>query len=95
MPISTNAAARRAGGRAKRKPPLSVEALWAIRRIGAPTLSPDGALACAAVTTFDMERNDSSTELWLFPTGVGGRAGARPRRLTSGDKDAEARWSPD
>ena len=27
---------------AKRKPPLTVEALWAIKRVAAPTLSPDG-----------------------------------------------------
>ena len=36
------------------RPPLTVDALWSIRRIGAPTLSPDGAQACSAVTRFDM-----------------------------------------
>jgi dipeptidyl aminopeptidase/acylaminoacyl peptidase len=81
----------------RRKPPLSVEALWAIRRIGTPTLSPDGRLACAPVTTYDMDRNEGSTALWLFPTGLGTRAGPalRTRRLTVGDKDADPRWSPD
>ena len=39
MPRSLRGATRRP---AKRKPPLDVEALWAIRRIGTPTLSPDG-----------------------------------------------------
>ena len=36
------------------KRPLSVEDLWAIKRIGPPTLSPDGRLACAAVTAYDI-----------------------------------------
>jgi len=83
---------------AAERPPLSVEALWAIKRIGTPALSPDGAQACAAVTSYDMERNDSRTGLWLFPTGLGGgaRGGAgKARRLTAGDKDSDPRWSPD
>ena len=69
--------------------PLSVEDLWSIKRIGTPTLSPDGRTACAAVTAFDMQKNEGSTELWLFPTD-----GSRARRLTAGDKDSEPRWSP-
>jgi dipeptidyl aminopeptidase/acylaminoacyl peptidase len=92
------AARRRRSRTPAAAPPLSVEALWAIKRIGVPTISPDGALACAAVTAYDMERNDSRTELWLFPTGLAaaarGRA-ARPRRLTAGDKDSDPQWSPD
>jgi dipeptidyl aminopeptidase/acylaminoacyl peptidase len=72
------------------KRPLSVDDLWAIKRIGSPTLSPDGRLACAAVTSYDMEKNEGRTELWLFPTD-----GGRVRRLTAGDKDSEPSWSPD
>ena len=34
-------AARRASA-LRSKPPLDVDALWAIRRIGAPTIAPDG-----------------------------------------------------
>ncbi|HVO90233.1 MAG TPA: S9 family peptidase [Casimicrobiaceae bacterium] len=83
--------------RARRKPPLDVNALWAIKRIGTPTISPDGSLACAAVTSYDMQRNEGTTELWLFPTGMGSAAAAlrAPRRLTAGDKDSDPRWSPD
>ncbi|MEO6928666.1 MAG: S9 family peptidase [Casimicrobiaceae bacterium] len=76
------------------KPPLDVDALWALKRIGSPSLSPDGATACAAVTSFDMQRNDGRTELWLFPTGIGGARG-KPRMLTAGDKDSDPHWSPD
>jgi len=89
-------AVRRAS-RTIRKPPLDVEALWAIKRIGVPTISPDGRLVCAPVTTYDMEKNDGTTELWLFPTGLGAEGGikAKTRRLTAGDKDSDPRWSPD
>jgi dipeptidyl aminopeptidase/acylaminoacyl peptidase len=79
---------------AQRRKPLDVEALWAIKRIGTPTLSPDGATACAAVTSYDMDRNEGRTELWLFDTGFGGTR-RRPRLLTAGDKDSGPRWSPD
>ncbi len=94
MPRSRRGATRRP---AKHKPPLDVEALWAIRRIGTPTLSPDGTQACSAVTRFDMEKNDSSTSLWLFPTGFGTARGpaTRARMLTAGDKDSNPAWSPD
>ncbi len=70
--------------------PLTVEDLWALKRIGTPTLSPDGRTACAAVTAYDMEKNEGRTELWLFATD-----GGRARRLTAGDKDSEPCWSPD
>ena len=91
-------------GRSRALPPLDVEALWQIKRIGNPTLSPDGRVACAAVTSFAMETNESRTELWLFPAGMGevdvsgnviGTNTGRARRLTAGDKDSEPRWSPD
>ena len=95
MPSPRAARVRRHGGRAAAKPPLSVEALWAIKRIAPPTLSPDGALACAAVTSFDMETNEETTELWLFPTGLAGKSALKSRRLTAGDKDSDPKWSPD
>jgi dipeptidyl aminopeptidase/acylaminoacyl peptidase len=79
----------------RRRPPLSVEALWAIQRVGPPTLSPDGALACSAVTKYAMERNEGETSLWLFPTHLAGSRTAKPRKLTTGDKDSEPVWSPD
>jgi dipeptidyl aminopeptidase/acylaminoacyl peptidase len=102
MPASSRVSTRRSvgqsGGRSvgntRGKPPLGVESLWAIKRIAAPTLSPDGAQACAAVTSFDMATNEDTTELWLFPTGLAGKSGGKARRLTSGDKDSDPKWSP-
>jgi dipeptidyl aminopeptidase/acylaminoacyl peptidase len=76
-----------------RRPPLSVDALWSIVRIGTPTLSPDGSLACSSATRYAMEKNEGATELWLYPTRPS--RGARPRRLTAGDKDSGPAWSPD
>jgi dipeptidyl aminopeptidase/acylaminoacyl peptidase len=72
-------------------PPLDVEALWSLKRIGSPTLAPDASHACASVTSFDMEKNEETTGLWLFPVAARGK----PRLLTAGDKDSDPRWSPD
>ncbi len=85
----------RHAARRSRKPPLSADALWTLKRIGVPAVSPDGRLACAPVTRFDMATNESVTELWLFPTGLAGTAALKTRRLTAGDKDSDPRWSPD
>ncbi|HET9761903.1 MAG TPA: S9 family peptidase [Casimicrobiaceae bacterium] len=81
----------------RNKPPFDVSALWAVRRVGTPTIAPDGRTACASVTSYSMEKNAGTTQLWLYPTGFGSRLGAlsKPRRLTTGDKDSDPRWSPD
>ncbi|HEY0953787.1 MAG TPA: S9 family peptidase [Roseateles sp.] len=70
--------------------PFDADALWALDRIGAPSLSPDGAQAVAAVTRHSMETNKAQASLWLFST-----LGGAPRRLTeAGDKDGNPQWSP-
>jgi dipeptidyl aminopeptidase/acylaminoacyl peptidase len=78
---------------ATRKTPLKtfdVDALWQLERVGAPSLSPDGAQAVASVARFSMEDNKASTGLWLFST-----LGGEPRKLTSaGEKDGQPQWSP-
>ena len=69
---------------------FNVEALWALDRIGEPSLSPDGAQAVASVTRHDMATNKAQSSLWLFST-----LGGKPRRLTeAGDKDGNPQWSP-
>ncbi len=69
---------------------FNVDALWQLERIGAPSLSPDGAQAVASVTTHSMETNKSTASLHLFST-LGGEA----RRLTAaGEKDGQPQWSP-
>ena len=74
----------------EKQKPLTVEGLWGIRRVGVPTISPDGNNACATVTAYDMDKNEGSGELWLFPTD-----GGKARRLAAGDKDSDPHWSPD
>jgi len=70
--------------------PFTVEDLWKIERVGGLSLSPDGAQAVCSVSSFSMEENKSSANLWLLSTFGGG-----PRRLTNcGDKDGQPAWSP-
>ena len=74
----------------KGKRPITIDDLWSMKRFGPATLSPDGRWACAAVTSFSMDGNDGSAQLWLFATD-----GRTQRRLTRGTKDGDPQWSPD
>ena len=73
-----------------RTEPITVESLWQLDRLGAPSLSPDGAQAVCSVASFSMDENKSSSALWLMST-----RGAAPRRLTQcGEKDGQPSFSP-
>jgi dipeptidyl aminopeptidase/acylaminoacyl peptidase len=73
-----------------RKKPITVEDLWALTRLGAPSLSPDGAQAVVALNRYSMDENTSQSTLWLLST-----LGGAPRALTlCGAKDGQPRWSP-
>ncbi len=61
-----------------KKKPFSIDDLWQVERLGAPSLAPDGAQAVAALTSSSMDDNRTSSSLWLLST-----LGGRPRRLTS------------
>ena len=50
---------------------ITAEDLWKVQRPSSPSLSPDGAQACVAVTKYDMEENKGATHLWLLSTYVG------------------------
>ena len=69
---------------------MTVQDLWALKRIGTPSLSPDGKWACAAVTRYDMDKNEGTSQLWLLSTD-----GKTQRQLTRGKKDSAPQWSPD
>ncbi len=70
---------------------LSVEHLWQCERIGTPSLSPDGAWVVVDQTTYSMETNESTTQLWLYSTN-----GKTRKQLTSaGKKNTAPQWSPD
>ena len=69
---------------------LDVESLWKLARVASPSVSPDGAAAVCAVTSYSMQDNRGATALWLLPT-----QGGAPRRLTRcGEKDGKPAWSP-
>jgi dipeptidyl aminopeptidase/acylaminoacyl peptidase len=73
-----------------RKKHITAQDLWKIERLGAPSLSPDGAQAVASLSSYSMEDNKSRSALWLLST-----LGGEPRALTQcGDKDGAPRWSP-
>jgi len=76
--------------KAKTKPSLNVDDLWAFERIGQLALAPDGRRAVCSVSSSSMEKNQSSSKLWLMPTDR-----AAPRQLTRcGEKDGQPAWSP-
>lgn len=70
---------------------FTAEKMWGLKRLGEPSITPDGTQAVVSVTTFDINENKGLTDLWLVPV-----AGGKPRQLTS-DKasDSQPTVSPD
>jgi dipeptidyl aminopeptidase/acylaminoacyl peptidase len=84
-PVSTLHPARR-GTR-----PLNAEDLWTLPRVGAPQAFPDGQALVVPITRWNIEKNESRTQLYRIPVG-GGAAVA----ITTPDASAsEPRVSPD
>ncbi len=72
--------------------PMTPEDIWAMERVGAPVVSPDGKLAVFAVSVWSVEKNKSNSDLWLVPTD----GTMPPRRLTWNEEaDGSPSWSPD
>ncbi|MCB1998113.1 MAG: PD40 domain-containing protein, partial [Rhodoferax sp.] len=72
-------------------PPLSIDDLHAMDRVGALALSPDGTQVVCSVTRSDMAANRLHSALWLMPV----QGGRQPRRLTTcGERDGAPAWSP-
>lgn len=71
--------------------PYTAAAMWRLKRLADPAISPDGRLAVVPVTAYDMDKNRGDADLWLVPTKSG-----KARQLTSGpSSDAAPAWSPD
>ncbi len=62
-----------------------------LRIPSAPTLAPDGARVCYALTRIDLEADAYRSQLWTVPTD----GSAPPRRLTNGPRDSAPTFSPD
>jgi dipeptidyl aminopeptidase/acylaminoacyl peptidase len=73
------------------KRPMSSRDLWAMKRLNAPALSPDGKTAVFTVQEWSIDKNKSTANLWLVRT-----EGGAPRRLTTAQaSDSAPTWSPD
>jgi len=71
--------------------PLSADLLWQIRRLGNPSLSPDGQWAVVPLNSYDVKADKALTDLWLVPTTPG-----EARQLTSHEgSETSPAWSPD
>ena len=73
------------------KRPITPQDLWLMKRLGGPALSPDGKTAVFTVQDWSIEKNKSTSSLWLVEV-----AGGAPRRLTTAQAaDNSPAWSPD
>jgi len=71
--------------------PLKVDDLFALKEVYDPQLSPDGAWVAYTVTTTDLAKESSDTDVWMVPT-----TGGDPVRVTSSPKpESRPRFSPD
>ena len=67
---------------AQTKHPLTVEDLWAMKRVGSLCLSPDGKTIAFTVTTYSMEENKGHTSIYLIDVD-----GNNLRKLNNSEKD--------
>jgi dipeptidyl aminopeptidase/acylaminoacyl peptidase len=74
------------------KRPMALNDLFAVKRVAAPQISPDGTHVVYQVTTVALEKNKTFTALWIAPTDGKGE----PKQLTPKDRQGkDPRWSPD
>ena len=74
------------------KRPITHEALWLLKQVGAPAPSPDGRWVVLPVTEPAYDEKDEAADLWLAP----GDGSVPPRRLTAAKgKESSPAWSPD
>jgi dipeptidyl aminopeptidase/acylaminoacyl peptidase len=70
---------------------MRVEDMWAMKRIGQVTLSPNGDWLAFEVTQYNMDKNSGNSDIWLVST-----RGGETRQLTASPKfDGTPRWKPD
>jgi dipeptidyl aminopeptidase/acylaminoacyl peptidase len=73
------------------KRPMTVEDLWKVKRVGPPTVSPDGTWAAVEVSTYALDADEPTSDIWLLACD-----GSRQVQLTRlGGKNSGPKWSPD
>ncbi|HVT45906.1 MAG TPA: hypothetical protein VMT00_16130 [Thermoanaerobaculia bacterium] len=86
--ILTSSALAQTGGRAA----PTHEALWMMKRVGAPSPSPDGRQVVFPVTEPSYNASEQIADLWIVPSD----GSAKPRRLTATKAtESDVNWSPD
>lgn len=76
---------------AAEKHPITPQDLWAMRRLGAPAVSPDGKTIVFTVQEWSIEKNAGTTNLWTVDVSSG-----EVRRLTNAKAtEGSPTWSPD
>jgi dipeptidyl aminopeptidase/acylaminoacyl peptidase len=72
--------------------PITHEAMWLMKRLGAPAVSPDGKWVVVPVTEPAYDEKDQVSDLWIVPAD-----GSAPSRRLTFSKSAESgvAWSPD
>jgi dipeptidyl aminopeptidase/acylaminoacyl peptidase len=73
------------------KRPITLEDLWKVKRLGKPSISPDGKWVAVDVTSWSMDDNSSNTQIWLCSTD-----GKTQKQLTNHkESSSNPVWSPD
>ena len=70
--------------------PFDSHTLWQMKRVGAPAVSPDGSMSAFTVTAYDIEKNTSSTDIYLMDNQSGDL-----RQITFTGREGGPVWSPD
>lgn len=73
------------------KKPFTFEDMMSLKRIGSPTISPDGKWVLFAAVDVDLKENKRTSHLWVVPT-AGGTAQQLP---TTPAGESGGHWSPD
>src|SRR5260370_15254330 len=72
--------------------PLTHDAMWMMKRVGAPVPSPDGKWVVFSVTDPSYDEKEQTSDLWIVPAD----GGAPPRKLTASKAaESDVVWSPD
>jgi len=72
--------------------PITHEALWMMKRVGAPVVSPDGKWVVYSVLEPAYDVDKAVSDLWLVPSD----GGKPPRRITNTKApESDIAWSPD
>jgi dipeptidyl aminopeptidase/acylaminoacyl peptidase len=74
------------------KQPLTHETMWLMKRVGAPSVSPDGRSVVFSVTEPAYDEKEQTADLWIVPAD----GSASPRKLTATKaSESDVAWSPD